>query len=391
MASIRERKSTKIDPRTGRRHPSRYEVRWFDPDTGDQISQGGFRTRRDAQAFCRQLDAALTSGSYLDPRRGEITLADYAAQWIDAHPGKRRTIAGYHSYLRTHILAAGLIPADDSRPARQLNLGNISLAEIKPTTVRLWLRALQAKTGPVGAPLAPATLIQARRILHACLGAAVVDGLIAHNPVTPAKLSRQPAAVERRHLSIEQYHALLDNTPARYRLAVVLMAYCGLRWGEVSGLRLRNIDRDRRLVHVVETVTEVGGRLAADTPKSAAGSRRVPLPEPAYHALLEHLGKQFCGPDDYLLHTITREPVGYRTFRRFGWDPAITAADLPDYLTPHCLRHSYATWLLEAGTPIQTVRKLLGHSSLATTQIYTHSSPEADRAAADNLATLLAS
>jgi integrase len=81
----------------------------------------------------------------------------------------------------------------------------------------------------------------------------------------PIAVSRRGQATERRHLTVEQYARLRDATPDRYRLAMVLMAYCGLRWGEMAGLRLRNIDRDRRLVHVVETVTEVGGKLAPDT------------------------------------------------------------------------------------------------------------------------------
>ncbi len=64
---------------------------------------------------------------------------------------------------------------------------------------------------------------------------------------------------------------------------------------------------------------------------------------------------------------------------------------MPAELTPHCLRHSYATWMLQAGAPIQTVRKLLGHASLTTTQIYTHSNAENDRDASEQLLKLLAS
>lgn len=388
MASIRER-TRGVDRRTGRRKPSHYEVRWFDPDTGDQLSRGGFATRRDAQAFIKQLDAAITTGSYLDPRRGETTLAEFAQTWIEAHPGKRRTVAGYRSQLRAHILAPATVPADDSRPARTVNLTDMPLADLRPTVIRLWLRALQAKTFD-GHPLSPATVGQARRTLHCCLNAAVTDGLIGANPVTVARLPAAGARSERRAFTRAQYHALIAHFPARYRLAPVVMAYCGLRWGEVSALRLRHFDRENRLLHVEETLSEVGGKLAADTPKSAASTRTLPIPDPVHQALLDHLAHRLTGPDEYLFQTQSRSPVGYRTFRRFGWDPAITAAGLPSELSPHCLRHSFATWMLDAGTPIQTVRKLLGHASIATTQIYTHSSAEADRAASDRLTALLA-
>jgi site-specific recombinase XerD len=98
---------------------------------------------------------------------------------------------------------------------------------------------------------------------------------------------------------------------------------------------------------------------------------------------------ELCGPEDYLLHPTRWAPLGYRGFRRLAWDPAVRAAMLPAGVSPHCLRHSYATWLLDAGVVIQTVRKLLGHASIATTQIYIHSNAAQDRTAIDQLELLL--
>jgi integrase len=87
------------------------------------------------------------------------------------------------------------------------------------------------------------------------------------------------------------------------------MATWGLWWGEPSGLRLGRIDREQRLLHVVETVTEVRGKLAADTPKSAASSRTIPLAHAAYTAVLGLLAIRLCGRDDYVLHTASGAPV----------------------------------------------------------------------------------
>jgi integrase len=142
-------------------------------------------------------------------------------------------------------------------------------------------------------------------------------------------------------------------------------------------------------VHVVETVTEVGGKLATDTPKSAA-SRRTTDHSLCLSCLLAHLALELCGPKDYLLHPTSWARLGYGGFRRLAWDPAVRAANLPAGVSPHCLRHSYATWLLDAGVPIQTVRKLPGHESIAaTTQIYVHSLSSQDRTAIDQLERLL--
>lgn len=70
MGSVSERKSKRIDPGTGRRCASRWEARWVDPDTNDQLGQGGFASKKEALAFCRQLDSDQLTGRYLDPRKG---------------------------------------------------------------------------------------------------------------------------------------------------------------------------------------------------------------------------------------------------------------------------------------------------------------------------------
>jgi integrase len=365
MASIRTRPGG-IDPVTKRARPQKYEVRWPDPETGVRRSRGGFMTRRDAAAYVRELDASILLGRPLDVRPQMVSLAEHAERWLDQHPGKRRTVDSYDSYVHNHLLPTVVVPAADGRQAASVNLGLMRLEEIKPSVVRLWLRGMQSKVTAGGRKLSPATVSHARRVLQTCLQAAVDDDLIASNPVSRAKLPPSGIVQERPHLSKPQYEALVAATPARYRLGIVLMGECGLRWGEVSGLKLGRIDRDKRLLHVAETVTEVNGKLAADTPKSAAARRSIPLTQAAYSALLAHLSFELCGPEDYLLHTSSWAPLGYRGFRRLAWDPAVRAVDLPAGVSPHCLRHSYATWLLDAGVPIQTVRKLLGHASIST-------------------------
>lgn len=350
MASIRVRPAG-TDKTTGKAKPPKYEVRWVDPDTRERKSKGGFPTRRDAARYVRELDAAIVLGRPLDVRPRNVTLVDHAERWLDQHPGKRRTVGSYDSYLNNHILLPVDVPAVDGRPAMAVTLGQMRLEQIKPSVVRLWLRGMQTKTTAGGTKLSPATVAHARRVLQTCLQAAVDDDLIDTNPVARAKLPPSGLVRERPHLTKDQYEALVAATPPRYRLGIVLMGECGLRWGEVSGLKLARIDRDKRLLHVAETVTEVGGKLAADTPKSAAGRRTIPLTQAGYSALLAHLALEFCGPEDYLLHTTSWAPLGYRGFRRLAWDPATRAAALPRNVSPHCLRHSYATWLLDAGVP----------------------------------------
>src|SRR4029450_488811 len=73
-------------------------------------------------------------------------------------------------------------------------------------------------------------------------------------------------------------------------------------------------------------------------------------------------------------------PIGVRGLR-YRLDPLRRRAGLPDGVSPHTLRHSFATHLLDGGADLRVVQELLGHESLATTQVYTHVSPTRLRAA----------
>lgn len=260
----------------------------------------------------------------------------------------------------------------------------------RPSLIRLWLRGLQAKPSRRGeGTLAYTTVKQARIILHAMCNTALADGIIAVNPVTAAKLSRPPARRTRRAFTRAEYRTLLVATPTRYQAMIVLMCLCGLRWGEVAALRRRHLDRATRELLIVETLSDVNGHLLPETPKSAAGTRRIPLPAQAYDALLTHLSGTLSSEADYLFRTSGGQAISYRNFRRDCWDKAVAAGSLPTELTPHCLRHSYASWLLESGAPIHTVQRLLGHESITTTQIYAHSTSSAEHAAVARLAELV--
>jgi hypothetical protein len=135
--------------------PSWWEVRWSDPGTGDQLSRGGFTSRWDAAGFVQALDAAIVTNTYLDPRRVQVTLGEFAGTWLDAHPGKRRTGTAASSAL--FCWPRAVVPADGTRPAHAIDLAGVPLVELRPSLIRLWLPGLQAKTWN-GHPLSPATV-----------------------------------------------------------------------------------------------------------------------------------------------------------------------------------------------------------------------------------------
>jgi integrase/recombinase XerC len=155
-------------------------------------------------------------------------------------------------------------------------------------------------------------------------------------------------------------------------LAVLEVLYgAGLRVSECCALTLDDLDLDRGLV------TVLGKR---------AKMRRVPLGEPAVAAIRGYLahGRDAlvtdATPPRALFLNARGRALGTRDARRI-----VARHPLPDGqpLHPHALRHAYATHLLERGADLRAVQELLGHTDLATTQIYTHLTRERLRAVYD--------
>jgi integrase/recombinase XerD len=157
-------------------------------------------------------------------------------------------------------------------------------------------------------------------------------------------------------LTDDQVRALLGcvETPI-YRTCFAVMYACGLRIGEAAPLEIGSVDSANMILRVIGKGDK---------------ERRVPLPRPVLEALrnlwLTHRNPRFLFPDSSGDKAVGRD-VLYTAFR-----PAVRAAGLTQRVTPHTLRHSYATRLIENGVDIRVVQILLGHGSISTTTIYTH-------------------
>ncbi|MFL6133451.1 MAG: hypothetical protein ACJ72A_11630, partial [Nocardioidaceae bacterium] len=116
---------------------------------------------------------------------------------------------------------------------------------------------------------------QAYHLLTGMLHAAVKDGRLPRNPAIGVDLPRL-RPVRRRYLRHEQLQALAVAC-GRYRVLVLTMGYCGLRWGEVSALRVHAVDLERGRLNITDAVTEVNGELIFGTPKSHQ-TRWLPVP-----------------------------------------------------------------------------------------------------------------
>ncbi|MQA05514.1 MAG: tyrosine recombinase [Streptosporangiales bacterium] len=151
----------------------------------------------------------------------------------------------------------------------------------------------------------------------------------------------------------------------RDRAMLEVLYATGIRVSELCGLDVDDLDRDRRVVRVVGKGNK---------------ERSVPVGVPAARAVDEwcHRGRpQLCSPrSGHALFVGARGGrVDQRTVRRVVHERLAGVEDVAD-LGPHGIRHTAATHLLEGGADLRSVQELLGHATLATTQIYTHVSVE---------------
>ncbi len=225
---------------------------------------------------------------------------------------------------------------------------------------RLHLRRYLASLGT--RKLARATVARKAAALRCYFSWLVRQGRLGADP---ARSLRAPSGGGRlpRVLSAGEVGALLDVAAPtaldRRDLAVLELLYAaGLRVSELCGLDRGDIDLAHR------TVTVLG---------KGAKQRRVPIHDTAVSALrawLEDGRDDLPGPPEAAFVNRRGNRLGQRDVRRI----LDRRAASPTH--PHALRHTYATHLLDGGADLRVVQELLGHSSLATTQIYTHVSKE---------------
>ena len=146
--------------------------------------------------------------------------------------------------------------------------GTWQLGKITLSDVNLWIADLAAG-------LRPGTVRQTHRVLSLILDTAVADGRVARNPAAGVKLPRQVCA-EPVFLTAQQV-AELARASEPHDLPVLTLAFTGLRFGELAGLKVRRFDPVRRRLTVSESVTEVRGRRTWSTPKTHQ-TRSVPVP-----------------------------------------------------------------------------------------------------------------
>ena len=246
--------------------------------------------------------------------------------------------------------------------------GGCELDELNIGVLRSWLARLRA-TG-----CARSTLARRAAAARAFTAHAYRSGRIDHDPgllLASPRPHRTLPSVLRQTQARDLMESVRAETPIdlRDRVVLELLYATGVRVSELAGLDLDDVDQARHLIRVLGK----GGR-----------ERSVPYGLPAQAGLeawlrlgRPRLASSTSGPA--LLLGARGGRVDPRTVRRIVHDRLRRVGDVPD-VGPHGLRHTAATHLVEGGADLRAVQELLGHATLATTQIYTHVSVERLRA-----------
>jgi integrase len=400
-----------------------------------QRSAGTFTSKRNADRAWQRAEARLAEGRLGDPARGRQSFQTYVEQvWLPNHQIEATTRQSY-----TYSIYKRLMP----------EFGRMRMIDILPEHVRAWVAKMKA-TG-----VTPATIRYNKVLLSAIFTTAMNDQVVLMHPGKGVKIPtvpRRPRVI----ITPEQfglvYQALPDDT---MRLLVETKIETGLRWGELTELRMRDIELMTRMLTVSRAVVEVnprfhpdGGRFLVKNYPKDREYRRLKLTSQIAAKLLAYARERSLSRDDlvfampkptpvltvlpnpdllgrtapnaagrtYRHGTLSAYTAGscrcqhcrnafthYRAQRRLAgkddprtpraldtdghiprdwfrnqvWKPALAYAGVMS-VRPHDLRHAHASWLLAGGADLQAVKERLGHASIATTEKYLHTLPDAD-------------
>ncbi len=321
---------------------SLYRVRYRTPDNR-QTDKRGFRTKRDAELFSATVEVTKAKGEYVAPKLGRITVNELAPDWL-----ARKEQATAPSHYRTLETAWRV----HVRP----RWGKVSVADVESLSVEAWIAAMSAKGAGT------TTVLRAHGVLSGILTGAVKGKRLAANPAKG--IEGLPRKTAKRHVYLTaQDVARLTDESGEHRALVLVLAYCGLRWGEAIGLRIRDVEFLRRRLSVSENAVQIGARHAVG-PTKGRKARSVPVPT----FVLEELSVQCAGkaPGDLVFGGrdggyLPRPKSSNGWFRR-----AVEAADT-QAVTPHDLRHTCASLAVSAGVNVLALQRMLGHQSAKVT------------------------
>ena len=340
-----------------KRANGRWQAYYMGPDQAFHRAPSTFDAKVDAEAWLGA-ERRLMQNDEWSPsksRRARVVrstemFGPYAEAWLEQRELKPRTRALYRRLLDRFILPAFV---------------EVSLRDITPQVVRTWHSGLDSSR--------PTQRAHTYSLLRSILSTAVTDEILASNPcrVRGAGSAKRVRSIE--PATLGELEVLLEKIPAPYRALVLIGAWCGLRFGEVSELRRKDVDLKAKTIHVKRGVVRIGKEVTVGKPKNIAGVRDIAVPPHLLPILEQHLKEHVALGREALLFPSVKDPdvqVHTNTLRRH-WLKARLAAGRPD-LRVHDLRHTGAVLAAQSGATLAELMARIGHSTPQMALRYQH-------------------
>lgn len=367
MANVRKREWA--SPANERKFA--WEVAYRDQDGQRRSKQ--FKLKKQADAYRLKVETELEAGAHVADSKS-CSIRELCKEYliysetriVDGRIGKMRHRSIDMAVRRSIVPNVGAIRVKDLTAVRveKLYVEMTQKDGLKPKSARYRLQMLKqivdfgVKHGYVRTNVVPVGIRELRGFAQPVIRT--------FKPEEVARLLK--AAEEKRTGQHEHSHAMI-------RLVVNIAAFCGLRYGEIMGLALSNIDFGRRLICVRKNLSRMDG---LKSPKTPAGKRDVPMPGHIAALLREYIDEYFQpNPEDLIIRTGKGNRVVHSSFHHAHWDKLLACAGLLDdgeRFHFHALRHFAASWMIENGLSVMDVAALLGHAKFdMTLQTYAHS------------------
>lgn len=322
----------------------------YDGDGKRYYALHTYVSRTDAEGWLANERKLMELGEWSPPESraalktlAGVTLREYADRWMEQRDVTPKTRSLYTRLLNTRILP---------------ELGDEILRAVTPARVRAWWVDLGKRL------TTPTSNTQAYQLLKAIYNTAVEDKAASENPCQIKTAGKPPKARDVKPLTPAELVKVAAAAPDSYRAAVPILAWCGLRFGELIELRRKDIHDDGRHVtlKVRRAATRVDNKLVVGPPKTDAGVRDVTVPPHVAEQLREHMKKHTGrGPESFLFTTTRGQRLSTTAFTK-AVKKGFADVGKSD-MRVHDLRHVGATLAAQAGATTKELMSRLGHTT----------------------------
>lgn len=338
-----------------------------------QIRRKGFKTKKEANEKMVELQNEVQSGEFVEIN--QLTVGSFMNHWLE---NERKMECDETTYYNNKLYFKNNI---------EPRMGSVKLQKLNSLICQEFVHDMH-KCG-----YARNTIDRVCTLIKQSLDRAVVYKYIKENYMRKVKLPRKEK-LEMKIWNLQQViHFLQFTKDKRFHCIYAIALLTGMRQGEILGLRWKDIDFDKKIITVCQTLTHYGKNLKLGT-KTIAGERKISIPEQLveilkrqrkeYVATKLRLGKEFIDLD-LVSFNLTNGKTIFPSNLTKTYTKDVKDSGLP-HIPFHSTRHSHVTMLIAKNINIKVISERLGHSKISITlDTYSHVLPSMQQEVADTL------